>query len=154
MDDRYKIAKTLLEINAIKLTSLKKPFVWASGIKSPIYCDNRLIMSYPDFRDFVAKSFVKIITEKFPQVEIIAGTATAGIPHAAWISQKMNLPMIYIRSSQKEHGKRNVIEGKLEENQNVVLIEDLISTGGSSIKREKQYLTASGSRHLGDFGSC
>lgn len=131
---REEIAKKLLEIDAIALASRDNLFTWASGIKSPIYCDNRLIMSYPQVRDKVAEGLKELILEFYPDVEILAGTATAGIPHAAWTAQKMELPMIYVRSSSKEHGKGNQIEGKLNKGQKVVVIEDLLSTGGSSAK--------------------
>jgi len=127
------IAKILLEIDAIKIDP-NFGFTWASGIKSPIYCDNRKLISYPEYRDLVAESFAEIIKDKFPQAQMIAGTATAGIPHAAWVAQKLNLPMIYVRSKPKEHGQSQQIEGVFKKNQHVVLIEDLISTGKSSIE--------------------
>ena len=127
------IAKILLDIDAIKIDP-NFGFTWASGIKSPIYCDNRKLISYPNYRDLVADSFVEIIKKQFPQTQIIAGTATAGIPHAAWIAQKLNLPMIYVRSKPKAHGKSQQIEGVFEKNKNIILIEDLISTGKSSIE--------------------
>ena len=109
------------------------PFTWASGIHSPIYCDNRLTLSYPEIRKKIAAGLSEIITEKFPETELIAGTATAGIPHAAWVSDLLNLPMCYVRSKAKGHGKGNQIEGKAEKGQKVVVVEDLISTGGSVI---------------------
>lgn len=128
------IINSLLEIKAIELRVDKENwFTWTSGIKSPIYCDNRLTMSYPKIRRQVAEGFVKKIKDLYPNVECIVGTATAGIPHAAWISDIMNLPMLYVRSSAKEHGKTNQIEGKIEEGKKVVVIEDLISTGKSSV---------------------
>lgn len=128
------IIKLLLEIKAVELrVDKEKWFTWASGIKSPIYCDNRLTMSYPKVRKIIAESFVKKIKELYPEVECIAGTATAGIPHAAWVSDILNLPMLYIRSSNKDHGKTNKIEGKVEKGKKVVVIEDLISTGKSSV---------------------
>ena len=127
------IAKDLLDIKAVFLRP-DEPFTWASGIKSPIYCDNRLVMSSPEVREKIAEGFVGSVKENFPDVEVIAGTATAGIPHAAWLAQKLNLPMVYIRSSSKSHGRENKIEGLLKKNQKVVVIEDLISTGGSSLK--------------------
>jgi orotate phosphoribosyltransferase len=127
------IAKHLLQIEAVAL-SPKQPFTWTSGIKSPIYCDNRLTMSYPEIREYIAESFATVIREQYPDVEVIAGTATAGIPHAAWVAQKLNLPMAYIRDKAKGHGKQNQIEGLISPNQKVVVIEDLISTGGSSLK--------------------
>lgn len=130
---KEKVAKLLLDIKAVTL-SPQKPFTWASGIQSPIYCDNRLIMSYPNERKMIADSFSTLIKEKFPQTEVIAGTATSGIPYAAWISHELDLPMIYSRAETKSHGKQKAVEGLLEEGQKVILIEDLISTGGSSIK--------------------
>ncbi|WP_438351595.1 orotate phosphoribosyltransferase [Paenibacillus sp. FA6] len=127
------IAGYLLNIEAVAL-SPKQPFTWTSGIKSPIYCDNRLTMSYPEIREYIAESFAAVIREQYPDAEVIAGTATAGIPHAAWVAQKLNLPMAYIRDKAKGHGKQNQIEGLIKPNQKVVVIEDLISTGGSSLK--------------------
>ncbi|WP_432667555.1 orotate phosphoribosyltransferase [Wukongibacter baidiensis] len=131
------IAKKLLEIQAVAIKDTSNLFTWASGIKSPIYCDNRLTMSYPEVRDLVAEGFKEVIEKEFPEAGIVAGTATAGIPHAAWVSQKMELPMVYVRSSAKGHGKQNQIEGRLFEGKKVVLIEDLLSTGGSSMKAVK-----------------
>lgn len=133
MDFKKVVAEKLLEIKAVAL-SPKEPFTWASGIKSPIYCDNRLTMSYPEIRDIIAEGLKKLIAENFPGVEILAGTATAGIPHAAWTAQKMVKPMVYVRSEAKSHGKQNQVEGLLKEGQKVVVVEDLISTGGSSLK--------------------
>ncbi len=127
------IAKYLLDIQAVFL-SPDKPFTWASGIKSPIYCDNRLTLSYPKIRHEIAKEFAKIIKEKFPETEILMGTSTAGIPHAAYVSDILELPMGYVRSSAKTHGRENKIEGKYNKGQKVVVIEDLVSTGGSSIE--------------------
>ncbi len=126
------IAEHLLSIQAVALQP-SNPFTWSSGIKSPIYCDNRLTMSYPKVRKDVANGLAQLINEKFPETEIIAGTATAGIPHAAWVSEHLDLPMIYVRSSAKGHGKGNQIEGKVAKGDKVVIVEDLISTGGSSI---------------------
>ncbi|MBC8078871.1 MAG: orotate phosphoribosyltransferase [Gorillibacterium sp.] len=127
------IATSLLEIKAVTLRP-DSPFTWTSGLKSPIYCDNRLTMSYPQIRNMIAEGFVQIIRMKYPDVEVIAGTATAGIPHCAWVADKLNLPMIYIRDKAKGHGKENQIEGVLKPGQKVIVIEDLISTGGSSLK--------------------
>nr|WP_169083503.1 orotate phosphoribosyltransferase [Paenibacillus sp. PL91]MBC9199821.1 orotate phosphoribosyltransferase [Paenibacillus sp. PL91] len=127
------IAKSLLEIEAVALRP-NEPFTWTSGIKSPIYCDNRLTMTYPAIRDLIAEGFATIIRENYPDAEVIAGTSTAGIPHAAWVAQKLNLPMAYIRDKAKGHGKQNQIEGRVNPGQKVVVIEDLISTGGSSLK--------------------
>ncbi|MEC0237107.1 orotate phosphoribosyltransferase [Paenibacillus kribbensis] len=127
------IASHLLRIQAVALRP-QQPFTWTSGIKSPIYCDNRLTMSYPEVRELIADSFAALIREQYPKTEVIAGTATAGIPHAAWVAQKLNLPMAYVRDKAKGHGKENQIEGRISAGQKVMVIEDLISTGGSSIK--------------------
>ncbi len=127
------IAKDLLEIKAVFL-SPNDPFTWASGIKSPIYCDNRITMSYPNVRREIAKGLAEKIKEAYPEVEVIAGTATAGIPHAAWVAEILDLPMVYIRSKAKDHGKGNQIEGRITEGQKMVVIEDLISTGGSVLE--------------------
>lgn len=127
------IAKSLLEIEAVALRP-NEPFTWTSGLKSPIYCDNRLTMAYPAIRDLIAEGFATIVRERYPDAEVIAGTSTAGIPHAAWVSQKLNLPMAYIRDKAKGHGKQNQIEGRIAPGQKVIVIEDLISTGGSSLK--------------------
>lgn len=140
------IASSLLEIGAVTLRP-QQPFTWASGIQSPIYCDNRLTMSYPAIRESIADGFVQMITSRYPQTAVIAGTATAGIPHAAWVSQKLNLPMIYVRDKAKGHGKENMIEGLVHAGQPVVVIEDLISTGGSSLKAA-QAVQASGAHVL------
>ncbi|MED3563850.1 orotate phosphoribosyltransferase [Bacillus xiapuensis] len=129
---KHLIAEKLLKINAVALKP-NEPFTWTSGLRSPIYCDNRLTLSYPEVRRAIADGLSKLIVEKFPDAEVIAGTATAGIPHAAWVSELMNLPMCYVRSKPKGHGKGNQIEGKAEKGQKVVVVEDLISTGGSVI---------------------
>lgn len=129
---KNEVAKALLSINAVSL-SPNEPFTWASGIKSPIYCDNRLIVSYPEVRKFISKNLIQLIKEQFPEVEVIAGTATAGIPHASWVSAVLEKPMVYVRSSPKKHGRGNMIEGIIQPGQKVVIVEDLISTGGSSI---------------------
>ena len=129
---KKKIAANLLSIGAVSLQP-ETPFTWASGIKSPIYCDNRLTLGYPEIRKNIATGLVQLIEEKFGTVDVIAGTATAGIPHAAWTSDLMNLPMVYVRSSAKGHGKGNQIEGPITAGQKVVVVEDLISTGGSVI---------------------
>lgn len=142
----YQIASYLLQIEAVSLRP-HQPFTWTSGIKSPIYCDNRLTMSYPEIRERIAESFAAIIRERYPEAEAIAGTATAGIPHAAWVSQKLNLPMSYIRDKAKGHGKENLIEGVIKPGQKVVVIEDLISTGGSSLKAA-QAVKAAGAEPL------
>ncbi|NEW05304.1 orotate phosphoribosyltransferase [Paenibacillus sp. SYP-B3998] len=127
------VAASLLDIEAVSLRP-HQPFTWTSGLKSPIYCDNRLTMSHPAIREAIADGFVALIQEKFPDAEVVAGTATAGIPHAAWVAQKLGLPMIYIRDKAKGHGKENLIEGSVQPGQKVIVIEDLISTGGSSLK--------------------
>lgn len=126
------IAKNLLEIKAVELRP-NDYFTWTSGLKSPIYCDNRLTMSYPKVRKEIAAGLSDLIKEKYPDVEIVAGTATAGIPHAAWVSDILDLPMVYVRDSKKKHGKTNQIEGKVIKGNKVVVVEDLISTGISSI---------------------
>lgn len=130
------IAKILLKLKAVTL-SPEDPYTWASGIKSPIYCDNRLTLSYPEDRSTVEKGLVDLIKEEYPEVQYIMGTATAGIPHAAIIADKMGLPMGFVRSSNKDHGKQNKIEGAKIEGAKVVVIEDLFSTGGSSIEAAK-----------------
>lgn len=127
------IAKDLLDIEAIFLRP-NEPFTWASGIKSPIYCDNRITMSYPTVRRAIATGLAAVIKTTYPEVEVIAGTATAGIPHAAWVAELLDLPMVYIRSKAKEHGKGNQIEGRIQPNQKMVVIEDLLSTGGSVLE--------------------
>ncbi|PAQ13222.1 orotate phosphoribosyltransferase [Bacillaceae bacterium SAOS 7] len=126
------IAEQLLEIKAVFLQP-NEPFTWSSGIQSPIYCDNRLTLSYPEVRKTIAKGLVSLIQEHYPEAQLIAGTATAGIPHAAWVSDVMDLPMCYVRSKAKGHGKGNQIEGKAEPGTKVVVVEDLISTGGSAV---------------------
>jgi orotate phosphoribosyltransferase len=128
-----KIAESLLQIKAIKLQPAN-PFNWASGWKSPIYCDNRKSLSYPPVRTFIRQQFVNAINEHFPNAEVIAGVATGGIAHGALVAEAMGLPFAYIRSSAKGHGMQNLIEGDIFKDQNVVVIEDLISTGGSSLK--------------------
>jgi len=126
-----KVARCLLQINAIKL-SPQKPFTWASGLKSPIYCDNRLTLSFPAVRKFIIDCF-RIKALQFPETDYIAGVATAGIPHATLLAERLALPLVYVRSKPKAHGRRNLIEGRLEEGAKVLVIEDLISTGGSSL---------------------
>lgn len=124
------IAAELLDIKAVYLKP-EDPFNWASGIKSPIYTDNRITLSYPETRTIIENGFVETIKAHYPEVEVIAGTATAGIPHGAIIADKMNLPFAYIRSKPKDHGAGNQIEGRVLPGQKMVIIEDLISTGGS-----------------------
>ena len=125
------VAKILLEGGAVTL-SPTKPYTYASGIKSPIYCDNRVLMAYHDKRKKIVEYFVEVIKE-MEEFDVLAGTATAGISWAAWIADKLEKPMIYIRGKSKEHGKQKLIEGNLEQGQKVLIVEDLISTGGSSI---------------------
>ena len=127
------INQYLLKIGAVKL-SPNAPFTWASGKKSPIYCDNRLTLSYPEVRRLICQSFVDKIKENFKDVEVIAGVATGGIAHGALVAEALGLPMIYVRDKPKGHGRMNLIEGHLEAGKRVVVIEDLISTGGSSLK--------------------
>jgi len=129
---KHDIAAKLLEIGAVALQP-NEPFTWSSGLKSPIYCDNRLTLAYPDVRRLIAAGLAELIRTQFPEADLIAGTATAGIPHAAWVSERLGLPMCYVRSQAKAHGKGKQIEGKAEPGQRVVVIEDLISTGGSSL---------------------
>lgn len=133
MSTQQFLADKLLEIGAVSL-SPNDPYTWASGIKSPIYCDNRLTLGYPTLRKEIAKEMTKLIKTHFSDVQLIAGTATAGIPHAAWVSDIMNLPLCYVRSSSKGHGKQNQIEGHYFDGQKAVVIEDLISTGKSSVQ--------------------
>ena len=128
-----KIAKDLLSIGAVFLRP-EQPFTWASGIKSPIYCDNRLTLTAPEVRNHVEKGLAELIRKHYPEVEVLMGTSTAGIAHAAITATILNLPMGYVRSGSKDHGRGNQIEGKLEKGQKVVVVEDLISTGGSCIE--------------------
>ena len=128
-----KIAKALLEIGAVFLRP-DEPFTWASGIKSPIYCDNRLILTAPDVRNEVEKALAQTIKTHYADVEVLMGTATAGIAHAAIAASIMGLPMGYVRGGSKDHGRQNRIEGRLQAGQKVVVVEDLISTAGSSIE--------------------
>lgn len=128
------LARMLLEIKAVSIVDETNLFTWVSGIKSPVYCDNRLTISYPKVRRTIAEGFAKLIKDQYEDVDVIAGTATAGIPHAAWVADILEKPMVYVRSTAKGHGKGNQIEGVLTAGQKVVLIEDLFSTGGSSLK--------------------
>ncbi len=133
MNTEQKVAAELLKIKAVFLRP-DEPFTWASGIKSPIYCDNRLILTAPESRTIVENGLVELIKKHFPDVEVLMGTSTAGIAHAAICAQIMGLPMGYVRSSNKDHGRTNRIEGKLEKGQKTVVVEDLISTAGSAIE--------------------
>ncbi|MFF2177035.1 orotate phosphoribosyltransferase [Lysinibacillus sp. NPDC058147] len=126
------IAHAMLKVGAVELNPTEL-FTWASGIKSPIYCDTRLTISDPVIRKQLANGLASLIKENFGTTEIVAGTATAGIPHAAWVSDILELPMVYVRSKAKEHGRGNQIEGKYAAGQKVVVVEDIVSTGGSSI---------------------
>ena len=127
------VAAKLLEIEAIKI-NYKTPFTWSSGWKSPIYCDNRLALSYPEIRTKIKEDLAEAITKNYSEAECIAGVATAGIPQGALVADHLRLPFVYVRPKPKEHGMGNLIEGKIEKGQKVVLVEDLISTGGSSLK--------------------
>jgi len=127
------VSKKLLELNTIKIQPLS-PFTWASGWKSPIYCDNRKILSYPDTRSFIRDKFAEIIRKKYPQAEVIAGVATGAIAHAVLVADVLGLPFIYVRSKPKGHGLENLIEGEMKPGKKVVVIEDLVSTGVSSLK--------------------
>lgn len=127
-----KIARALLSIGAVFLRP-EEPFTWASGIKSPIYCDNRLTLTAPDVRDQVENGLMETIRREYPDAEVLMGTSTAGIAHAAIVAHMMRLPMGYVRGGSKDHGRQNRIEGRLEKGQKVVVVEDLISTGGSVI---------------------
>lgn len=126
------LAKALLDINAIVLRP-NDPFTWSSGWHSPIYCDNRLTLRFPEIRKRIAQTFVSFIEDKYPDVEVITGTATAGIPHAAWIAQNLDKPLAYVRSKAKAYGLGNQIEGGVDKGQSTIVIEDLVSTGGSAI---------------------
>ncbi|BCY29282.1 orotate phosphoribosyltransferase [Flavobacterium okayamense] len=127
-----KTAELLLQINAIKLNS-KNPFTWASGWKSPIYCDNRIILSFPPVRNYIREAFAKHIEEKFGKPDVIAGVATGAIGIGILVAEYMGLPFVYVRPEPKKHGRQNQVEGFLQKGQNVVVVEDLISTGGSSL---------------------
>lgn len=133
MNRETAVAEKLLQINAVKL-NLQNPFTWASGWKSPIYCDNRKILSYPHVRDFIKSEMTNMVFTEFPEAEVIAGVATAGIPHGALVADLLTLPFVYVRSKPKEHGMGNQIEGVLEQGKKVLVIEDLISTGMSSMQ--------------------
>lgn len=132
MNIAAEVAKRLLQIKAIKL-SPQNPFTWASGIQSPIYCDNRIVLSHPEVRNFVRDCFVKKAAE-FGDYDLIAGVATAGIAHGALLADATNMPFIYVRSKAKSHGRQNLIEGEVKGGEKVLVVEDLISTGGSSVK--------------------
>ncbi len=135
------VATMLLTIGAVSFAP-ETPFCWASGLKAPMYCDNRLLISYPQVRRSIVEGFVQLLQRHKLEPEVIAGTATAGIPHAAWLADRLALPMVYVRSQAKTHGRGRQIEGRLEPGQRVVLIEDLISTGGSSWAAAEALLAA------------
>lgn len=132
-DAAVKIAEYLLQIKAVKLQP-DQPFTWASGLKSPIYCDNRKTLSYPQIRTFIRQQFVNVINHHFAKPDVIAGVATGGIAQGALVAQDLGLPFVYVRSEAKKHGLTNMVEGEVEKDQSVVVIEDLISTAGSSMK--------------------
>lgn len=144
---KKRIAKDLLSIRAVFLRP-REPFIWASGIKSPIYCDNRLTLSAPEVRNDVENGFKRLIEENYPECEILMGTSTAGIAHAAITAHMMGLPMGYVRASAKDHGRNNLIEGRLEAGQKAVVIEDLISTAKSAVETA-QALREAGAEVLG-----
>jgi orotate phosphoribosyltransferase len=130
---QLEVTKKLLHINTIKVQP-NNPFTWASGWKAPIYCDNRKILSYPEERTFICEKFCEVIREKYPQAEVIAGVATGAIAHGMLVAQELGLPFIYVRAKPKDHGLENLIEGDMKAGQKVVIIEDLVSTGLSSLK--------------------
>ncbi len=127
------VASKLMEIGAIKLNH-QKPFTWSSGWRSPIYCDNRLSLSYPDVRSYIKRCLAQAIRENFVKAEAVVGVATAGVPQGALVADELQLPFAYVRPKPKDHGMENLIEGKIEKGQTAVIVEDLISTGGSSLK--------------------
>ena len=131
-----KVAESLLQIKAIKLQP-KNPFTWASGWKSPIYCDNRVALSHPSIRTYIRQKLSQLIQEEFGSVDMISGVATAGIPQGVLVAQDLGLPFSYVRSSEKDHGRQNLIEGEVNSGQRVVVIEDLVSTGKSSLQAVK-----------------
>ena len=133
METKIQVAKALLSIKAVFFRP-QEPFTWASGIKSPVYCDNRLILTAPEQRTLVETAIAETVKKEYPECEVLMGTSTAGIAHAAIAAQMLGMPMGYVRSGAKDHGRQNQIEGKLEKGQKVVVVEDLISTGGSVIE--------------------
>ena len=147
-----KVAGLLLQSKAIILEPAK-PFTWASGWQSPIYCDNRVTLSYPEIRNYIKEAFTQVIGESFPAPEVVAGVATGAIAQGVLVAEAMNLPFVYVRPSAKEHGRQNLIEGRLQPGQRVVVVEDLISTGGSSLKAVEA-LRQAGAQHtlLSDSG--
>src|SRR5689334_23366301 len=147
VENALEVASRLLDIHAIRIDH-KNPFTWASGWKSPIYCDNRLALSYPDHRAFIRDCLAKAVRTNFPEAECIAGVATAGVPQGALIADQLALPYVYVRPKPKEHGMGNLIEGKITKGQKAVLVEDLVSTGGSSLKAA-QAMTDAGFKVIG-----
>lgn len=143
MNTSETVAKILLELNAVSLNP-KKPFHYVSGILSPVYTDCRVLMAYPDKRRLIRDLYIKAIEDSKIKYEVIAGTATAGIPHASWIADKLNLPMVYVRGKVKDHGKENLMEGIIEKEQKAIIIEDLISTGESAINSVNAVRSAGG----------
>ncbi|MUK89505.1 orotate phosphoribosyltransferase [Ornithinibacillus sp. L9] len=143
------LVRDLLAIKAVQINP-EHYFTWTSGIKTPIYCDNRLTMSHPEVRQKITNAFIEMLEALDDQPDVIAGCATAGIPHAAWLADRLNLPMVYVRSKPKGHGKGNLIEGEFKAGQKVIVIEDLISTGGSSIDAAKA-LQDEGAEIIGVF---
>ena len=133
MSSSEQLAHYLLQIKAIQL-SVQKPFTWASGWRSPVYCDNRQLLSYPDIRNFVRDTLTETVKDKFPEAEVIAGVATGGIPLGALVADQMELPFIYVRSAPKGHGMKRCVEGKVNPGEKIVMIEDLISSGKSSLE--------------------
>ncbi|MDP4183885.1 MAG: orotate phosphoribosyltransferase [Bacteroidota bacterium] len=131
-DIQLEVTRRLLQINTLKIQP-SNPFTWASGWKAPIYCDNRKVLSYPETRTFICKQFAKLVREKYPQAEVIAGVATGAIAHGVLVAEELGLPFIYVRSKPKDHGLENLIEGDLQTGKKVVIIEDLVSTGLSSL---------------------
>jgi len=142
-----RVAALLLQTGAVRIRP-DKPFTWASGWQSPIYCDNRLTLSFPEVRTEIKSFLIQALREYFPAAEVIAGVATAGIPQATLVADALQKPLVYVRSAPKDHGMENLIEGKIEKGQHVVLIEDLVSTGGSSLKAAEA-LRKSGAKILG-----
>jgi len=146
-DSKLQISEFLLQIKAIKL-NVDKPFTWASGWKSPIYCDNRKTLSYPKIRNYIREQFVKVISDEFGTPDVIAGVATGGVAIGALVAQEMGLPFVYVRTSKKDHGLTNQIEGVIQSGQSVVVIEDLVSTGTSSLNAVEA-LKAEGCKVIG-----
>ena len=147
LESKLQMSEFLLQIKAIKL-NVEKPFTWASGWKSPIYCDNRKTLSYPKIRTYIREQFVKIISDEFGMPDVIAGVATGGVAIGALVAQEMGLPFVYVRTSKKDHGLTNQIEGVIQSGQSVVVIEDLVSTGTSSLNAVEA-LKAEGCKVMG-----